>query len=162
MTDMQTIEATWNQYESEIKAVRTAVFVHEQGYSLEAEFDAQDPDYHHVLVNLKGQWVGTGRLLPDGHLGRIAVLAAYRKHGIGRTIVEKLEDMAQKLNMTEVCLSSQDSAIGFYEKLGYRAEGDRYMDGHIEHQLMRKNLPILANSAVTRVMGRSQNLLIKI
>jgi predicted GNAT family N-acyltransferase len=82
--------------------------------------------------------VGTGRLLPDGHIGRMAVLAAFRGKGIGGALLEALMKAAQARGDREVMLSAQVGALPFYRAHGFEPEGEEYMEAGIRHQAMRK------------------------
>lgn len=119
-------------------AVRLNVFVQEQGVPVELEQDAFDALSWHVLVRSAGggEAIATGRLLPDGHIGRLAVLAGWRGQGIGREIMRRLIATAQARGDEQVLLHAQCSAVGFYKDLGFRAEGDVFMEAGIAHQAM--------------------------
>ncbi|NGZ74960.1 GNAT family N-acetyltransferase [Saccharibacillus alkalitolerans] len=126
--------------------IRKTVFVEEQGVPLEDEFDEFDrPDAacEHVLVFYEGRAVGTGRIRVvqgTGKLERICILEPYRKHGIGRRILEALERIAAEKGLVGVKLHGQSQARGFYEKLGYAAASDEFMEDGIPHLLMVKAL----------------------
>ena len=122
--------------------VRTTVFCDEQGYTLEQEQDERDATARHVVLYRDGAPVATGRYYIDdtgaAHIGRVAVVAACRRTGLGAVIVRALEDDARAHGVERFCLSAQCRAAGFYETLGYHAVGDTYMDGHVPHILMKK------------------------
>jgi len=128
-------------------AVRRRVFIEEQHVPEDEEIDAHDAgpalvtDCLHVLARLGGRPVATGRLLlaePDGHLhiGRVAVLAEHRRHGIGRAVMLALHDLARERYAASITLAAQLQAIGFYERLGYVARGPVFLDANIEHRRM--------------------------
>ena len=96
--------------------------------------------FEHVLCLADGQPVGTGRILLDGHIGRLAVLQAHRKKGYGNKLLDHLELIAQENGLTEVFLNAQITAIPFYEKRGYMIISDIFDDAGIPHQTMRKTL----------------------
>jgi predicted GNAT family N-acyltransferase len=127
--------------------VRRRVFIEEQRVPEAEEIDFHDADPAvvttclQVLARLEGQPVATGRLLlaePDGrlHIGRVAVLAEHRRHGIGRAVMRALHDLARFRNGRSVTLAAQLHAIPFYERLGYIAHGDVFLDAGIEHRWM--------------------------
>ncbi|MDL2224813.1 GNAT family N-acetyltransferase [Eubacteriales bacterium OttesenSCG-928-M02] len=119
----------------EIKAVRTAVFVEEQGYSLEEEFDAGDDYAWHALITYDGTPIATGRLYIDKGrytLGRICVGKEYRGQNVGDLVVRLLLDRALQTEAEGVYLSAQEYAVGFYEKFGLRPVGEPHM-GEGEH-----------------------------
>ena len=132
---------TWDQARAEAGAIREAVFVAEQGVPRELELDVMDAACVHALARLEdGSAVGTGRLLPDGHIGRMAVLAQWRGRGVGGALLERLIEEARARGMTEVALSAQTQALGFYRRHGFAAEGEVYLDAGIPHQAMRRKL----------------------
>jgi len=127
-------------------AVRYAVFVEEQGFSADTERDDIDAGAHHLLALDRGRGVATGRLFPDPDkpgtyiIGRVAVLREYRGTGLGRRIMEAMEQKAKELGASRVTLGAQLQAKPFYEKNGYRPLGDVYMDEHCPHEHMEKLL----------------------
>ena len=126
--------------------VREQVFVVEQGVPADMEYDEFDPWSLHVLARgPDGQAIGTGRLLPDGHIGRLAVLADWRSRGVGRALMCRLTDIARQRGFAELKLNAQVSAAGFYERLGYRAEGEVFMEAGIPHLAMVRKLPAVAH-----------------
>ncbi|OUW17293.1 MAG: GNAT family N-acetyltransferase [Opitutales bacterium TMED158] len=132
------IETT--DYESNkepILSIRFQVFVDEQNVPAELEVDGRDPDCLHGLAWDDDKAVGTGRLLPDGHIGRVAVLQSYRKRGIGATLMKALIEAARERGFPEVVLSSQTRAMPFYDRLGFLRQGEPYMEAGIEHIDMR-------------------------
>jgi predicted GNAT family N-acyltransferase len=138
---MPRVEIT--DYEPQAKAIlaiRFEVFVNEQCVPSELEVDGRDPDCIHALAFYEDKPVGTGRLLPDGHIGRVAVLKAYRNKGIGGTIMKRLIEEARKRGFEEALLSSQTAAIRFYERLGFVSEGEVYLEAGIDHIDMRLEL----------------------
>ncbi len=120
--------------------VRNAVFVEEQGVPAELELDDKDELCSHALILNDGDPIATGRIESDGHIGRIAVLKAFRQEGLGRRVVQQLEQTAMDLGLKRVYLGAQLTAIGFYEKLGYHCYGEIFMDAGIEHRHMEKIL----------------------
>jgi predicted GNAT family N-acyltransferase len=131
--------ATWERDRDAISAVRNAVFAREQGIPQELDFDGTDPTCWHVLAfEPGGQAIGTGRLQKDGRIGRVAVLKDWRRHGVGRALMEGLIRIAAAEGLSEVYLHSQAHAVRFYEKLGFRTEGDAFLEAGIEHYTMIK------------------------
>jgi predicted GNAT family N-acyltransferase len=113
------------------------VFVEEQRVPAEIEMDDQDPVSVHALAYVQGRAVGTGRLLPDGHIGRMAVLRENRASGVGGAILACLVAEARRRGMTKVVLSAQTHAIDFYRKHGFRESGTVFEEAGIPHQEMR-------------------------
>ena len=125
----------------ELRGVRDEVFVGEQGVPVELEHDALDPLCVHVLARvLDGTPIGTARLTPDHHIGRMAVRAPWRGRGVGDALLLALVDEARKRGWPEVRLNAQVSAIGFYERHGFQLEGERFVEAGIEHQAMHRPL----------------------
>ncbi|WP_146553118.1 GNAT family N-acetyltransferase [Rummeliibacillus sp. SL167] len=126
--------------------IRIRVFVEEQKVPKEEEIDSYDhlggECYHFLVTTDEDQAIGTGRVrLVDGigKLQRVAVLEEYRSHGIGRIIIQALEDKAKELGASKVKLDGQIQAQGFYEKLGYEVKSGVFLDAGIEHVLMVKS-----------------------
>lgn len=145
---MQAIEIT-NQEQLELAFdIRKEVFVREQGVAEEVEideFDQLDGRTSHVLVYYDGKPVGTGRVRIDeesktAKLQRICVRADYRKYGIGKVIMDKLEQLAKRDGAAKAKLHGQTEAEGFYLKLGYRTASEVFMEEGIPHVLMVKDL----------------------
>ncbi|SFT77946.1 Predicted N-acyltransferase, GNAT family [Geodermatophilus amargosae] len=125
----------------EVVALRTRVFVEEQGVPPEVERDAADATAVHALSrDAGGRVVATGRLLErDGRavVGRMAVDAAVRGRGHGAAVLDELHRQALARGLTEVELHAQVTARGFYERAGYTAVGGEYEEAGIVHVTMR-------------------------
>ncbi len=157
VTDREALEAVY--------AVRMTVFVEEQKVPAEEELDAYDLTATHFAAwaaadgtvpvpggkspescapEEAGNIVGAARLLDKGadvgKIGRVAVLLAHRGNGVGALLMRAVEGEAVRRGFTRLILEAQCYAIPFYEKLGYIAEGDVFLDCNIEHRLMTKNL----------------------
>lgn len=130
-----------------IHRIRYEVFVQEQHVPAELEIDRWDPVSVHVLARQNGQPSGTGRLLPNGYIGRVAVRQPMRYQGIGRLVMERLLQAAQDQGHRQVTLSAQCHAIDFYQKLGFWPEGEIYQEAGIDHIKMVKRLPAWAGAA---------------
>ena len=114
--------------------IRFAVFVEEQKVPAELEIDDQDARCVHALArDAEGRALGTGRLLPDGHIGRMAVLRDARKLGVGSALLAALMDEARRRGHARAVLSAQTHAIPFYRRHGYAVVGGEYMDCGIPH-----------------------------
>lgn len=134
------IHADYQRYQQSILRIRELVFIEEQHVPPELEVDEQDPLSQHVLLFERDIPVATGRLTPDGHIGRVAVLKDFRKRGFGQLVIQELEGIARQRGMPRVALGAQCQAINFYLKLGYQTVGGMFMDAGIEHQMMEKML----------------------
>lgn len=127
----------FEEYLSDIKYIRTKVFIEEQKVPVELEWDEFDRDSVHILAYSDNKAVGTARLLRDGHIGRMAVLMNFRNRGIGKNMLNFMVDLAHKKLMTNIQLSAQEHAIEFYEKNGFSISSDVYMDAGIPHYEMK-------------------------
>jgi predicted GNAT family N-acyltransferase len=127
----------WPAAQAEAKRIRFTVFVEEQGVPVELEMDEHDPHCVHALAYAGGRAIATGRLLPDGHIGRMAVLKEWRGRGAGRAMLRRLLDAARARGDREVVLAAQVQALGFYRAEGFAAVGAVYEEAGIPHQDMR-------------------------
>lgn len=134
--------ATWPDDMATLKAIRFKVFVEEQKVPAEEEIDAYDPLSIHAIAWANGEAAACGRLLPDGHIGRMAVLKPFRGVGVGALVLQHLIERARQRGDFDAVLSAQTHAIGFYEKFGFVVEGGEYLDCNIAHRDMRKILQI--------------------
>ena len=125
-------------------ALRRAVFVDEQGVALEEELDGRDDDaVHLVAVEPDGTVNGTCRLRRDGvtvKLERMAVAPGARGRGLGSALVAEAERAAGEAGVERIALAAQVAATGLYERAGYAAYGERFLDAGLEHQMMEKRL----------------------
>ncbi|WP_422766721.1 GNAT family N-acetyltransferase [Photobacterium leiognathi subsp. mandapamensis] len=123
-----------------IRTVREQVFIQEQQIDPEIEFDNLDSAAVHVLVMDGEQPLGTGRILADGHIGRIAIMKSARGQGLGAKVVQALVEYAQQQGYPRVDLGAQTHAVDFYRKLGFMPYGDEFMEANIPHQAMEQML----------------------
>lgn len=131
----------WAQAAARAKPVRERVFIIEQGVPPEIELDEHDAHCCHALATTgSGEIIATGRLLPDGHIGRMAVDAGWRKRGIGGALLEALVGAARARGMKVVMLNAQVHALDFYRRHGFEAEGEVFIEAGIEHQAMQRHL----------------------
>jgi predicted GNAT family N-acyltransferase len=138
---MKTIETDWSKHQNELTAIRSKVFIEEQKVPVELEVDEHDPDAIHFLVmNEDKQFIGTARLLNDGHIGRLAVLKEYRNQGIGTKLLSDILYKAEQMNITRVFLNAQVDAEKFYKNHGFVSQGEVFMDAGIPHIKMTKKL----------------------
>jgi predicted GNAT family N-acyltransferase len=124
-------------------AVRFEVFVDEQGVPRELEADEFDPLATHLVAIRDDQVVGTLRMLEQGgtaKIGRVAVRAAARRHGVGARLMEHAAALASERGFAEIVLNAQVAVTGFYRRLGYVEEGDLFDEAGIPHIGMRKKI----------------------
>lgn len=130
----------YESHTENICAIRYEVFVDEQNVPEELEIDGLDGKAKHVLTFVDDVPIGTGRILSDGHIGRVAVLKNYRGLGIGKSIMKELIKCAQDLSLEKVWLSSQWHAHSFYLDLGFVCVGEVYKEAGIDHIKMFRAL----------------------
>lgn len=132
---------SWEEAEAALRAVRTVVFIREQQVPEELEWDEYDAVSKHVLaLNNAGQPVGTARLLPNGHIGRMAVLKEWRGQGLGSALLTTLLQILIRRRQFEAQLHAQTSAIPFYKKFGFQVVGEEFMEAGIPHVKMMLSL----------------------
>lgn len=134
-------EGSWATLAAEAGPIRLRVFVQEQGVPLEMEWDQWDaPSLHALARGPGGEPIGTGRLLPDGHLGRLAVVAAWRGKGVGAALLSRLLDAAHRRGDQRLVLHAQTAAVGFYRRFAFVEEGEPFMEAGIPHLTMVRAL----------------------
>ena len=139
--DYRVEPASWQADEDALRAVRERVFIIEQAIPPEDEWDEHDASSRHVLArDAQGHAIGTGRLTPSAMLGRIAVLPEWRGRGVGKSIMRVLLEQARQLHLPAVSLHAQSHAIPLYESVGFRSEGEEFLECGIPHRSMRLEL----------------------
>ena len=138
------ITAVWaTPIPEDARRIREQIFVQEQGFCAQTEFDSLDDTVEHIVLYDGTQPIATGRVIDDGdgvfHFGRIAIIKAYRGSGLGRFLMRHLEQKALQLGAKIFLVGAQVRAQDFYEKCGYRCCGAEYMDEHVPHVSMKKN-----------------------
>lgn len=135
------IEASWPRDLEALRSVREPVFVEEQGVPLELERDGVDIACLHLLArSTAGKAIGTARLAPDGRIGRMAVLPAWRRRGVGKALLAAAETLASELGMDKVELHAQCHASAFYRQAGFEEVGTPFLDAGIPHIRMVKRI----------------------
>ena len=141
MKDLHVEVRGWDEAEACVMPVRTEVFVVEQGVPAEIERDALDAVCRHAIArDAGGRVIATGRLLPDGHIGRIAVLRTARGAGVGGAVLQALIAEAARRGLPEVALNAQTHALAFYLRHGFEAVGEVFMEAGIPHRAMRRTV----------------------
>ena len=132
---------SWDAARAQARCIRELVFVLEQGVPPELEMDELDAHCDHALAYAAdGAAAGTGRLLPDGHVGRMAVLKEYRGKGAGALLLQALVEQARRRGHTSVRLNAQIQAAGFYRRFGFDIAGPEFMEAGIAHVPMQRRL----------------------
>ncbi|WP_068636562.1 GNAT family N-acetyltransferase [Thauera butanivorans] len=131
----------WPAAQARVVPLRMRVFVVEQGVPAEIELDEFDPQSRHAIAtDAGGGVVATGRLLPDGHIGRMAVDAAWRGCGVGGAVLEALVAEAGAGGMAQALLNAQVQALDFYRRHGFEEYGEVFIEAGIPHRAMRRTL----------------------
>lgn len=138
--NIQLIICNYEENQKDICRIRFEVFVDEQNVPEDLEIDGLDDEAKHVLAYIDDEAIGTGRILSDGHIGRVAVLKKYRGLGIGNSVMRELIKWAQQNKLEKLWLSSQWHAHSFYIDLGFVCEGDIYEEAGIDHIKMYRTL----------------------
>ncbi|MGE6203080.1 GNAT family N-acetyltransferase [Guptibacillus hwajinpoensis] len=123
--------------------VRHTVFVEEQQVPAELEIDDHEKQAYHFVAYDDHQPTAAGRFRVLDHIAkveRICVLRDYRKTGLGQILMNSIEKHARELDLKEMKLNAQMTAVGFYEKLGYTTVSGEFMDAGIPHVTMIKAL----------------------
>jgi predicted GNAT family N-acyltransferase len=138
--------ADWARDEPVLRELRTDVFVREQSVPETEEWDGLDVDCFHAIAEHPTQGViGTGRLHPSGKLGRMAVRAEWRRHGVGAAILRFLLGEAARRGLDTVYLHAQVPVLGFYARYGFMVDGPEFNEAGIPHRLMRLALDATGN-----------------
>ena len=121
-------------------ALRRAVFVGEQKIPEEEEFDAHDLTAAHWVAVGAGEAVGTLRVIAASEhtkLGRIVVHAGWRGRGVARQMISAAMDERRAAGITRFHLDAQADKIALYEKFGFTAYGNEFLDGGLPHRAMK-------------------------
>ena len=137
--------ADWRNDGVALRAIRQTVFIVEQGVAEVLEWDDADAvSLHALAVDAKLNPIGCGRLLPDGHIGRMAVLEPWRGRGVGGDLLSFLIDAARNEGHGRVILNAQVRAIPFYARYGFIVTGAEFEEAGILHRVMERSLAITA------------------
>ena len=141
---LEVVRADTEELRAHAYALRHAVFVVEQGVPEAIERDALDADAYHAVAIDHDRCVATGRLVRQAggvaRLGRMAVAAGWRRHGLGGMVLAALEARAASEGLREIELHAQCYVERFYAKRGYVRVGDPFEEAGIDHVLMRKKV----------------------
>ena len=132
--------ANWQQDRADLTAIRSRVFIEEQDVPEELEWDEYDASAIHFLAFENERAIACARLIKDGRIGRMAVLAVHRKKGTGKSLLQFILQQASVLKLGTVYLHAQVPAVPFYEKQGFVKKGDTFYEANIPHQKMLARL----------------------
>ena len=131
----------WSEALPLARPVREKVFIEEQRVPRELEWDEWDEHSEHaVACDTAGGPIGTARLLPDGRVGRMAVLKDWRRKGVGAALLVAMLDRARGRSMARVVLHAQTQAAGFYRRFGFSERGGEFVEAGIPHVEMTLDL----------------------
>lgn len=137
MTPFTIRTGSWDELQNDAKLIREQVFIQEQQIAVEDEWDAEDAVSVHFVVYDQDQPIATARLLQNNSVGRVAVLKSHRSVGIGKLLMQQIIQQAKHEQREFLKLSSQVYAMQFYAGLGFKVEGEQYLDCGIPHIDMR-------------------------
>lgn len=144
LTTMITITKTdWLTSATQLRALRSEVFIKEQGISPVDEWDEQDTIASHYLVSMHNTPIACARLMAHNScakIGRVAVLKPYRRQKIATQLLQYIINNAKKTSLNSLYLDAQLQAISLYEALGFIAENTIFLDAGIQHKRMHLNL----------------------
>ena len=123
--------------------VRRLVFIEEQGFPEDGEWDEYDAKSIHIIAMAGAHGAGTLRFFDDDgwlHVGRVAVLSKYRGAGLGRLLMERCLEEGERRGFAKSFLNAQSDKSGFYEKLGYRRVGEEFLELDVPHYRMEREL----------------------
>ena len=132
--------ADWQTDRDAIRSIRQKVFVDEQHVPPELEWDELEESAQHFLVYYENKPIGTGRLTGGGKIGRMAILKNARGLGAGLELLRRICKFAGLSGQKNVYLNAQVQAIPFYEKAGFVAAGDEFMEAGISHVRMERTV----------------------
>lgn len=131
----------WATLGASAMPVRERVFIEEQRVPADIERDTYDATSRHVVAfGPDNAPIGTGRLLPDGHIGRMAVLREWRGRGVGSALLQRLMELAAQSGICIAQLNAQTHATPFYARFGFVVAGEVFMEAGIPHVSMQKTL----------------------
>lgn len=136
--------ATTPQDIEDCMQLRRDVFVNEQGFTEESEFDDIDRTCQHLILRDGDSCIGTARIFrigTTGKIGRICVAQSHRGKGLGAALVRfAIAQFEADPKVSDAYLSAQVQALPFYEALGFIAKGEPYLDEHVPHLDMFRQL----------------------
>ena len=140
LKNVKIAQVSWHQAESDLRAVRTPVFIVEQFVTPEFEWDEQDASAVHLLATLDKEAIACLRMIDYHKIGRMAVLKEWRGMGLGAALLLEAVKICQAHGSKQIYLSAQTHAIGFYLRCGFKVTSEVYQDVHIPHVDMQLEL----------------------
>ncbi len=139
-TEISVSMADWELDQESLMDIRKKVFVEEQQVPMEEEIDGYDPHCIHVMAMVDDKVVGTARLLPNQYIGRMCVLKDYRGMGVGGLMLSFLLEHAREEKIPSLMLNAQLTALPFYQKYGFEADSEVFIEAGIDHKHMTLKL----------------------
>ncbi len=140
MTTFSVIQVTWQSHQTDLMRIREQVFINEQQVPIALEWDDQDETATHLLafaIDLDSdKAIACARILPDGHIGRMAVLKDFRGLGVGSAVLAHAINLCRVLGVHVINISAQKHALSFYKRVGFVVTSAEYMDAGIAHYNM--------------------------
>lgn len=140
LANIQIKQVSWQQAEHHLRAIRTPVFIEEQFVAPDFEWDEIDHSALHLLAMLENVPVACLRIIDYHKIGRMAVLKAFRRHGLGAALLLEAVKLCKAHGSNCVYLSAQTHAIEFYQRYGFKVTSEVYQDVHIPHVDMQLEL----------------------
>ena len=138
-TEFNVTQVDWELYRPQLQEIRRRVFILEQHIPQALEQDNKDEAARHVLaVDTAGNGIGTGRVSTQGQIGRMAVYRTWRNRGVGSALLKQLVQVAREANLPPLYLNAQQDAIRFYQRHGFVAVGEPFLEAGITHQRMQQ------------------------
>ena len=136
MPDYQIEQVSWNLHKETLRSIRGKVFIEEQNVPQEIEWDDHDDTATHFLLTHNTVALACGRMLPDGKVGRMAVLKEQRGKGLGRQLLDYIVEHARQHGMSRLHLHAQSHAANFYLDAGFFHYGEPFEEAGIPHVAM--------------------------
>jgi predicted GNAT family N-acyltransferase len=133
-------EVSWQTMSAHIRPIREAVFIDEQAVPVELEWDGLDEHCTQLLAFNGDDPIGTARMTNAGKIGRMAVLQAWRRQGVGSQLLATMLKVARQARLPQVELDAQIYAMQFYQNFGFETASRPFMDAGIRHQKMTLQL----------------------
>lgn len=130
---MRIKRVTWQQAETDLRAVRTTVFIKEQSVTPAFEWDDIDHNAVHLLAMFNNQAIGCLRIIHYAKIGRMAVLKPWRGLGVGKILLHEAIAICRAHGSKQIDLSAQTHAIHFYQQAGFQITSAEYTDVQIPH-----------------------------
>ena len=140
LANIQISKVSWREAKNELRAIRTPVFIEEQGVAPDFEWDELDASAVHLLAMQNNQPIACLRIIDFYKIGRMAVLKDWRGMGLGSALMLEAVNVCKNYGSKSIHISAQTHAIEFYRKAGFEVTSVEYCDVHIPHVDMQLDL----------------------